>query len=61
MIGWGGGPDVTLTELDELGNNVLLMRFMDGDSMSISYQVLRYPGYAVPLTSIYPPLPQEAR
>jgi hypothetical protein len=42
FIGWGRGPDMSVTEIDPSGKEVFMMRLTFDDTVAISYRAYRY-------------------
>jgi hypothetical protein len=59
VVGWGAGTETAVTEIDAAGNEIFAMRMKDGESTSVTYQALRFPGYAVPTNSAHAPAGTE--
>ena len=41
LIGWGNGPDMSVTEVTESGQEVFAMKITSGESIAVSYRAFR--------------------
>jgi hypothetical protein len=50
LIGWGRGPDMSLTEVSESGDRVFEMRLVKDGSVAVSYRAFREDALALPVS-----------
>ncbi len=41
LISWGNGPDMSITEVDPLGNEIFAMKILFTDSIAVTYRAYR--------------------